>query len=50
MPKVSQEHRDARRAQILRAAAACFERKGYQRTTMADIIRESGLSAGAIYV
>lgn len=50
MPKVSQEHRDARRAQILQAAAACFERKGYQRTTMADIIRESGLSAGAIYV
>ncbi|PVR94745.1 TetR family transcriptional regulator, partial [Salmonella enterica subsp. enterica serovar Anatum] len=34
MPKVSQEHRDARRAQILQAAAACFERKGYQRTTM----------------
>ena len=50
MPKVSQEHRDARRAQILQAAAACFERKGYQRTTMADIIKESGLSAGAIYV
>lgn len=50
MPKVSQEHRDARRAQILQASAACFERKGYQRTTMADIIKESGLSAGAIYV
>lgn len=49
MPKVSEEHRQARRDEIARAALACFARKGYQRTSMADIIAESGLSAGAIY-
>lgn len=49
MPKVSEEHRQARRDEIARAALACFARKGYERTSMADIIAESGLSAGAIY-
>jgi AcrR family transcriptional regulator len=49
MPKVSQEHLDARRQQILDAAAECFASKGFHRTTMQDIVTESGLSAGAIY-
>lgn len=49
MPKVSDEHRAARRDEILTAALRCFERSGYHRTSMADIIAESGLSAGAIY-
>jgi len=49
VPKVSQQHRDARREQILDAALACFATRGFQRTSMADIIAESGLSAGAIY-
>lgn len=49
MPRVSQAHRVARRAEIIDAALRCFARSGYQRTTMADIISESGLSAGAIY-
>ncbi|MBH0119582.1 TetR/AcrR family transcriptional regulator [Rhodococcus sp. CX] len=49
MPRVSQAHRVARRAEIIDAALRCFARSGYQRTTMADIIAESGLSAGAIY-
>lgn len=31
------------------AALRCFLRTGYQGTSMADIIAESGLSAGAIY-
>lgn len=49
MPKVSQEHLDARRQQILDGAAECFASKGFHRTTMQDIVTESGLSAGAIY-
>jgi AcrR family transcriptional regulator len=50
MPKVSDAHREARREQIAAAALACFAEKGFQRTSMADIIEASGLSAGAIYV
>lgn len=49
MPKISEQRRDERRAQILAAAIRCFARNGYHRTSMADIIAESGLSAGAIY-
>lgn len=49
MPKVSEDHRRARRAEIIDAALRCFHRQGYRRTSMADIITESGLSAGAIY-
>jgi len=50
LPKVSAAHRDSRRRQILDAAIECFARKGFQRTSMEDIIRESKLSAGAIYL
>lgn len=49
MPKVSDEHRAARREQILDAAVRCVAREGFHRTTMADVIAESGLSAGAVY-
>lgn len=49
MPKVSAEHGDARQRQILDAALECFSRQGFHKTTMKDIVRESGLSAGAIY-
>lgn len=49
MPKVSEAHRAARRDQILDAAVACFLRRGVRATTMAEIIAESGMSAGAIY-
>lgn len=49
MPKVSEQHRERRRGQIVDAALRCFSAKGFQRTSMADIIAESGLSAGAIY-
>lgn len=50
MPKVSDEHRESRRAQIIEAALRSFAEKGFQRTSMADIIAASGLSAGAIYL
>jgi len=49
MPKVTEEHRIARREQILRAAWRCVARDGFHKTTMADVIGESGLSAGAVY-
>ncbi|MFK4730809.1 TetR/AcrR family transcriptional regulator [Agromyces mediolanus] len=49
MPKVSEEHRTARRDEILDAALRTFSAKGLERASMADIIAESGLSAGAIY-
>jgi AcrR family transcriptional regulator len=49
VPKVSDEHRRARRQQILDAAGACFARDGFHRTSMQDIVRESGVSAGLVY-
>jgi AcrR family transcriptional regulator len=49
MPKVTAEHRTARRAQIVEAARRCVIEQGFHKTTMADVIRESKLSAGAVY-
>lgn len=49
MPKISPAHEHARREQILAAAIACFARQGYHATSMEDIVRESGLSVGALY-
>lgn len=49
MPKVSQEHLERRRQQILDAATECFARQGFHVTSMQDIFRASGLSAGAVY-
>lgn len=49
MPKVSEEHIQARKKQILDAAALRFSRKGFHRTTMQDICEEASLSPGAIY-
>ena len=50
MPKVTEEHLQTRRKQILLAAYKCFGNKGFHRTTMRDISREAGLSLGGIYV
>ena len=49
MPKVSRAHLDARRRQILDAAADCFARQGFHRTSMQDVVRRARLSPGAIY-
>jgi AcrR family transcriptional regulator len=49
MARVSQEHLDARRRQILEGAARCFARDGFHGTTMQDVLKETGLSAGAVY-
>ena len=49
MPRVSEDHLTARREQILVAARACFLRKGLHNTSMQDLIKEAGLSVGAVY-
>ncbi|MFE2048102.1 TetR/AcrR family transcriptional regulator [Streptomyces sp. NPDC059459] len=49
MARVSQEHLDARRRQILDGAALCFARKGFHATSMQDVLKEVDLSAGAVY-
>ena len=49
MPKVDQEHLDARRRQIVDAARERFATHGFAGTSMADIVTASGLSIGAIY-
>src|ERR1700749_172941 len=49
MPKVGQEHLDARREQIVGAARTRFTAHGFAGTSMADLVDESGLSTGAIY-
>lgn len=49
MPKVTQAHLDARRQQIIDAARTLFATRGFARTSMSDLVEESGLSNGAIY-
>ena len=50
MPKISDQKRDMRRQQILDAALVCFSDNGFHQTGMADIVRQSGLSPGAVYL
>jgi AcrR family transcriptional regulator len=49
MPKVSPEHQERRRQEVLRAALKCFARRGYHETTMDHIVKAAGLSKGALY-
>ncbi len=49
MPRVSQDHLDNRRRQILDAARRCFVKNGFHSTSMQDVLREANLSAGALY-
>lgn len=48
-PSTSQDHGRERRTQILRAAMACFARRGFHQTTMNDICAEAQISVGLIY-
>jgi AcrR family transcriptional regulator len=50
MPKISERQRERRRQQILEAALACFSEDGFHQTGMADIVKRSGLSHGAVYL
>ena len=49
MPRNTPEQAEARRTQITQAAWRCFSRDGFHATSMDDVIREAGLSAGAVY-
>lgn len=49
MPKVTQEHLDARRAQILDGAGRAFAQYGYDGATVKRLEEATGLSRGAIF-
>ncbi|MBP2472222.1 AcrR family transcriptional regulator [Crossiella equi] len=49
MPRLTDARKELRRTQIAEAALCCFGRRGLERTSIADITAESGLSAGSIY-
>ncbi|MFE2583700.1 TetR/AcrR family transcriptional regulator, partial [Streptomyces sp. NPDC059378] len=49
MPRLTDARKELRRTQIAEAAVRCFSRNGLERTSIADITAESGLSAGSIY-
>jgi AcrR family transcriptional regulator len=49
MPRVSQDHLDARRRQILDGARTCFARYGYEGATVRRLEEATGLSRGAIF-
>ncbi|MDM5333675.1 TetR family transcriptional regulator [Ureibacillus composti] len=50
MPKLSQEHKEQRKQQILMASLEVFKRKGYEKATLKDIVEEAGMSRGWIYL
>jgi AcrR family transcriptional regulator len=49
MPRITAAHEQAARERIVRASVRVFAEKGFHRATMQDVVRESGLSVGAIY-
>ena len=49
MPRVSQDHLDARRQQILDGARVCFARFGYEGATVRRLEEATSLSRGAIF-
>ena len=49
MPRVSLAHEQQVRERIVAAALRVFSELGFHRATMQDVVRESGLSVGAIY-
>ncbi|NYH78327.1 MULTISPECIES: TetR/AcrR family transcriptional regulator [Actinopolyspora] len=49
MPRVSSDHLQARRRQILDGSRACFARHGYEGATVRRLEEATGLSRGAIF-
>ncbi len=49
MPKVTQEHKDRVRQEILEAALECFAARGYAATSVDEIAEAAGRSIGALY-
>jgi len=48
-PRVSEEHKEQRRSNILRAAKDVFIEHGYEKTTMKDIMDSANVSRGGLY-
>ncbi|MEH7110068.1 TetR/AcrR family transcriptional regulator [Bacillus sp. JJ1764] len=48
-PIVSDSYKEKRKKEILESAMACFAKKGFQPSTIDDIVEHSGISKGAIY-
>lgn len=46
---INQALNERRRQQILKAATRCFVRNGFHQTTVQQICREAGISAGGLY-
>lgn len=49
MPRVSAQHEEQVRTRIAEAALRAFTTIGFHQATIQDVVRESGLSVGAIY-
>ena len=50
MAKFTSDQKEGRRQEILAAALRCFARNGFHSATIADIVRESGVSQGTFYL
>ncbi|TMU87075.1 TetR/AcrR family transcriptional regulator [Bacillus sp. BHET2] len=48
-PKVSQEHKEQRRSNLLEAARGVFIEHGYEKTTMKHVMDKAGVSRGGLY-
>ncbi|WP_034761590.1 TetR/AcrR family transcriptional regulator [Rossellomorea vietnamensis] len=48
-PKVSQEHKEQRRSNLLKAAREVFCEHGYENTTMKHVMERAGVSRGGLY-
>lgn len=49
MPRITVEHEEATRQRIVDAAVRAFTERGFHQATIQDVVRECGLSVGAIY-
>lgn len=49
MPRVTAAHEQAVRQRIVDASVKVFRELGFQKATIQDVVRESGLSVGAVY-
>jgi AcrR family transcriptional regulator len=49
-PKISDSEKEKRRMQIIQSAAEVFKRKGYVNATMQDVVDETKMSRGWVYL
>ncbi|WML48077.1 TetR/AcrR family transcriptional regulator [Neobacillus sp. PS3-34] len=49
-PKISKSEKEKRRMHIIHSATEVFVRKGFVTSTMQDIVDETGMSRGWVYI